>query len=161
AALQALHTGSRDQHVRISWLGDSHTAADLWTHKVRRELQGRFGVGGPGFVHLGLKQSRHSQLKLDVLGSWQRLPTQPSRTQPLLDGVFGLGGMRAVAKHRARCKARLLSGAVAGSARWQIGYRLPPGASFELSLGEQRRTYSSTPTTRALVQQLSFEVAAE
>ena len=93
--LQQLDQGTRDDHVRAVWLGDSHTAADLWTHVVRQALQGRFGVGGPGFLQLGLKQTRHTQVQTDVFGSWQRLPTQPSRTQPFADGVFGLSGMRA------------------------------------------------------------------
>jgi lysophospholipase L1-like esterase len=35
---------------RVMVLGDSHTASDLFTAVMRRELQARFGAGGPGFV---------------------------------------------------------------------------------------------------------------
>lgn len=134
-ALQQLRQGTRDDHVRVVWLGDSHTAADLWTHVVRQALQARFGVGGPGFFQLGLKQTRHSQVQTDVFGSWQRIPSQPSRTQPFADGVFGLSGMRATAKDGAGFKARIRQGAVVGKARWSLHYRAPERAAFQLKLG--------------------------
>src|SRR5690606_13635011 len=38
AALRALERG-QGETVRITWLGDSHTAADFWTGEIRRRLQ--------------------------------------------------------------------------------------------------------------------------
>jgi lysophospholipase L1-like esterase len=38
------------QTVRVLQFGDSHTAADYWTGRVRSRLQARFGDGGPGCI---------------------------------------------------------------------------------------------------------------
>src|SRR5687767_11433326 len=43
AALQQLGAGTRSQHVRVLWLGDSHTAADYLSGAVRTALAERFG----------------------------------------------------------------------------------------------------------------------
>lgn len=141
--LRALSDGQRNRHVRITWLGDSHTTADLWTHEVRRRLQARFGIGGPGFVHVGLKRFRHSQVKTDVIGKWQQSPGQPARTQPFLDGIFGLGGVRAAAKDRAIARVRPYQSAFSGLATWRIFYRTPAGASFRVELGQYAQTLKS------------------
>src|SRR5215204_3556240 len=58
AALAGLEAKSRDDHVRIVWYGDSHTAADYLTGTVRRRLETRFGAGGPGFVRVGTSPYR-------------------------------------------------------------------------------------------------------
>ncbi len=36
--------------VRILHFGDSHTAADFWTGRLRERLQARYGNGGPGIL---------------------------------------------------------------------------------------------------------------
>nr|WP_320133432.1 GDSL-type esterase/lipase family protein [uncultured Holophaga sp.] len=36
--------------VRILHFGDSHTAADFWTGRIRAQLQARYGDGGPGLI---------------------------------------------------------------------------------------------------------------
>lgn len=157
-ALRALELGSRHNHVHVVWLGDSHTAADLWTEGVRHTLQARFGVGGPGFFHLGLKQTRHSQVKTDVVGSWQRLPTQPARTEPFLDGVFGLSGVRATAKDGAAFKAKLRAGAVVGKARWSIHYRAPARSAFQLKLGAHSELVRGSAASATAIQYFEREV---
>lgn len=161
AALTELGSGKRERHVHVVWLGDSHTAADLWTHAVRRALQGRFAVGGPGFVHLGLKRTRHSQVRTDVLGSWQRLPTQPSRTQPFADGIFGLGGMRATAKDGAIAKARPRTGVLVGPARWRLFYRTPDKSSFQVQLGEHSQVVRASAPGNSDIQRLDLEAPAD
>src|SRR5208282_2138436 len=80
-------------HVRVAWLGDSHGAADLWSGPLRAALQARFGDGGPGFVHVGYKASRHEQVKVELKGRWAATPQQPSVGTRTGDGVFGLGGV--------------------------------------------------------------------
>jgi lysophospholipase L1-like esterase len=160
-SLQQLQQGTRSDHVRVVWLGDSHTAADLWTHVVRQALQGRFGVGGPGFFQLGLKQTRHSQVQTDVLGSWQRVPGQPSRTQPFADGVFGLSGMRAVAKDGAGFKARLRQGAVVGKARWSLRYRAPERSAFQLKLGAHAEVIRGSRGSATEIQHFDRELEPE
>lgn len=124
SALQELEAKKRGEHVRILWLGDSHTQADFWTHAVRRSLQRRFGNGGPGFVFLGLRTYRHSGFHLSVDGAWNRQPSAPSHVRRQDDGVFGLGGMRTIARPTARIRLTLREGAGEGSIRWEVAYRL-------------------------------------
>src|SRR5450432_2962874 len=62
ADLAGLEQHKRKAPVRVLWLGDSHTAADYLTGALRARLQTRFGAAGPGFVRLGVKPYRHSQV---------------------------------------------------------------------------------------------------
>lgn len=152
-ALQELRTGARQEHVRVLWLGDSHTAADFWTHSVRQPLQRRFGEGGAGLVLLGLKMYRHSMANLSRTGKWRTMPRTPSATRPHSDGVLGLGGQAAAPISRdasARIDlARALDWAK-GPLRWEVLYRLPhatskfnvrsgPDVSVEVSHGAGQR----------------------
>jgi lysophospholipase L1-like esterase len=50
AALRTLATPGGDRVVRVMHFGDSHTAADYWTGRIRARLQARFGDGGPGLI---------------------------------------------------------------------------------------------------------------
>src|SRR5688572_20653132 len=95
AALHELAQHKRDRHVRVLWLGDSHTAADFMTDAVRAPLQQRFGVGGPGFVRLGVKHYRHAAARVVARGEWRKIPAEPSATRQHAGAVFGLGGMGA------------------------------------------------------------------
>ena len=49
-ALADARAGKRLEPVRIMHFGDSHTAADVLTAEIRRQLQQDFGDGGPGFI---------------------------------------------------------------------------------------------------------------
>lgn len=76
--------------VRVLHFGDSHTAADYWTGRIRERLQQRFGNGGPGLLMAG--------------GSWRGYPHAGARIvngrkweaaslrDPLDDGLVGLAG---------------------------------------------------------------------
>lgn len=139
AALHAIDQGDRDEHVRVLWFGDSHTAADFWTHAVRQQLQSRFGAGGAGLVLPGLKY-RHGLARLSRSGKWQMLPRSPAATWPQGDGSFGLAGV--VAVPLARNAAAVLQ-PVAGSqwarggVRWQVLYRPTSAASaFRIRAGD-------------------------
>ncbi len=101
--MQAQH----DDDVRVLWFGDSHTAADYMTDRVRRGLQERFGSGGPGFVRIGLANYRHAGLKVSRDGAWRIEPHPPARRSRQDDGVFGLGGLRAVGEASARARLEL------------------------------------------------------
>ncbi len=52
-ALQALRNGQQ-QHVRIIQIGDSHTAGDRFTGRLRALFQGAYGSAGPGAMVAGL-----------------------------------------------------------------------------------------------------------
>jgi lysophospholipase L1-like esterase len=49
----AIDTGDNQQTVRVLQFGDSHTAADMFTGRMRILLQQRFGNGGAGFTFAG------------------------------------------------------------------------------------------------------------
>lgn len=93
AALWALETKARRDHVRVVWLGDSHGQADFWSGRLRSLLQKRFGDGGPGYVALGYKNYRHDRALLEVNGKWRMRPKQPASARREDDGVFGLAGL--------------------------------------------------------------------
>src|SRR6185295_11830392 len=95
-ALAALEAKSRRDHVRVLWLGDSHTAADFMTGALRRKLSLRFGAGGPGLVRLGTSPYRHDGVKLVREGRWRLEPDPPSRRTVEGDTALGYFGMRAV-----------------------------------------------------------------
>lgn len=96
SALRALEDGKRTDHVRIVWLGDSHTAADFWTGAVRRVLQKAHGNGGPGFVHVGWAGAgyRHDGTRGIPGSTWRITPAAYAQSILIDDGVFGLGGVR-------------------------------------------------------------------
>jgi len=136
AGLAGLEARTRTSSVRIVWLGDSHTAADYLTGALRTRLQKRFGVGGPGFVRVGLKPYRHSQVRWSCDGPWKIEPVPPARRTSFDDGVFGLGGMRALPEGgAAQASFELTPASVLGRARWQLWFSLKPGASFRVTLG--------------------------
>lgn len=145
AQLRELEAGTRTSHVRVLWMGDSHTAADFWTHVVRKELQKRFGAGGPGFVHIAVKHYRHSQALASHEGKWRTEPRNPAVSTRVEDGVFGLGGIRASFKDgSARAKVRLLESAVSKEASWDLMYRLPTAATrFKVTLAGKAHQLTS------------------
>src|SRR2546430_8020146 len=49
-ALTDVRSGRRLEPVRIMHFGDSHTAADVLTAQIRRDLQQNFGDGGTGWI---------------------------------------------------------------------------------------------------------------
>jgi lysophospholipase L1-like esterase len=73
---------TREQHgsLRILQIGDSHTAADLFTGELRRQLQARYGDGGPGYVDIGEPHPgvRSAALKVSVSDGWEYNALQKS-----------------------------------------------------------------------------------
>ncbi len=125
--LAKLQRGTRRDHLRILVLGDSHTAADLWTGTLRRDLQARFGDGGPGFLHLGVAGSRHDALKISQDGHTATEPRTPSSLEGIGDGVLGLG---VVLARPSKKKLTLLvtpRAPIEGPLRWQVCAR--PGSA--------------------------------
>lgn len=88
--LTALASG-QSKHAVILQIGDSHTAADYLTGRLRQRLQARFGNGGRGLLPPGVPYPhyRAEQLKASQMGSWQVL----SSNKPLPDAIpFGVTG---------------------------------------------------------------------
>lgn len=162
AALAALTSGERSAPVRVAWLGDSHTAADFWTDSVRKQMGARYGVGGPGFVYVGLSRYRHASLAIEVDGKWSQLPSQPASSSPLKDPTLGLGGIRtAPVSADARVRLRLREGALKGQARWSLWYRMPDSASrLGVSLGGDERRVTARRVGEVEQLQLSGPASA-
>lgn len=135
-ALRALEGRARDRHVRVLWLGDSHTNADFLSGAVRSELQRRFGDGGPGFVRIGTKPYRHDGVKLARDGSWNVDPDPPARRNLQDDGVFGLGGTRAEPASGALFSLQAVASGATGAApaRFDLAYSLPGQSALQLEL---------------------------
>ncbi len=145
-ALNELRAGQRKEPVRVLWLGDSHTSADFTTDVVRGALWQRYGVGGPGFVRLGVQPYRHARVRLEHGGRWQRRPEQPSRRSLVADGVFGLCGMRSVPEAGAWASVKLRGSDLAADAevRFTLLYRLPKGAELGVRLGKKSLVLDET-----------------
>lgn len=138
AGLAALEAKTRTDHVRVLWLGDSHTAADYMTGAFRRRLSASFGVGGPGLVRLGVGAYRHTGVKLVREGRWRVEPTPPSSRSTEGDTALGFAGMRSIpADARARVEARIDARFVSDPVRYELLFDLPPGANFRVRLGKQ------------------------
>jgi lysophospholipase L1-like esterase len=145
-ALRQLSNGGRTQHVRVLWLGDSHTNADFLSGSVRAALGERFGDGGPGFVRIGTRPYRHDGVKIGRDGNWNVDPDPPARRARQDDGVFGIGGTRAVPAPGASFSLQALAtpGTTDEAASFELSYMLPAGSSFELSLGAKRARVDAT-----------------
>ncbi|MBY0506427.1 MAG: hypothetical protein K2X03_21080 [Bryobacteraceae bacterium] len=74
--------------LRIVQFGDSHTAADEWTHTLRGAFQLRFGDGGAGFVGAGRATYRRLDLRTTNSAGW-RLQGNLSASS---DGRHGIAG---------------------------------------------------------------------
>ncbi len=135
-ALTALQKGTRKTHVRVLWLGDSHTNADFLSGTMRSALADGFGDGGPGFVRIGTRPYRHEGVKVSRDGRWNVDPDPPARRAVQDDGVFGLAGTRAVPEAGASFSVQSSAREAAGDAAagFELSYTLPPGASFSVEL---------------------------
>lgn len=141
-ALQALEHGTRHGHVRVLWLGDSHTNADFLSGAVRSALGQRFGDGGPGFLRLGTKPYRHEGVKVVRDGNWNVDPDPPARRALQDDGVFGLSGTRAEPKLGASFSLQVTArgDAATAPARFDLSYTVPRGSSFGLKWAEHEQS---------------------
>jgi lysophospholipase L1-like esterase len=149
--LAGLEQHKRKVPVRVLWLGDSHTAADYLTGALRARLQARFGAAGPGFVRIGVKPYRHTQVRWSCDGPWRVEPAQPSRRAPFDDGVLGLSGMRTFPDEApAQAGFELSPGTAHGELHWQLWFSLPAGASFRVSLGGGSQVISRSSATPEL-----------
>jgi lysophospholipase L1-like esterase len=165
AGLAGLQAKTRSEHVRVLWLGDSHTAADYMTGAFRRRLAAQYGGGGPGLLRLGVGAYRHAGVKLVREGRWRVEPTPPSSRSAEGDAALGFTGMRSVpADARARVEARIDPRFVADPVRYQLLFDLPSGSSFRVRLGKQSTLVNSKTDFERIVNspllRLHFEAAA-
>jgi lysophospholipase L1-like esterase len=132
AGLRGLEKKTRSEHVRVTWLGDSHGAADFWSGTLRTALQKRFGSGGVGFVNVGSKSYRHDAVTMDIKGKWRLRPKGPSTTLVTGDGIWGLSGMLfSGAEGSPHATLTVTETPPLASPSWDLCYRLK-GKSDEL-----------------------------
>lgn len=95
AALAELEDGSADGPVVVVQLGDSHTAGDRFSGRIRERLQRRFGDAGRGMLPPGVpfEYYRPTGVEVTQSGGW-RIANSFDRDE---GGVFGLSGFRAEA----------------------------------------------------------------
>lgn len=155
SSLEDMAAGKRESPLRVLWWGDSHTAADFLTDPVREHLQSLVRDGGPGFFRLGLKGYRHDDVRLSMNGRWRKAPILPAQRTRVLDGVFGLGGIRTLPAAGASAVAELRN-ASEDSYVWTLSYRLPAGAQLEVQLGDDVHRLKSSPETESEIRSDSW-----
>lgn len=84
------------QQVRILQLGDSHTAADFMSGRLRERLQSQFGHAGRGLLPPGLpyRGIRQAGFKLNASGRWD----YENSLNPRHDGPYGIAGFNATSQ---------------------------------------------------------------
>lgn len=96
AALAGTEAGTRDRPVHILQIGDSHTAGDRITGKLRVDLQRRFGRAGRGVLPPGVPYDGYAPYQVTVgQRGWviENAPLQPPAGAPT--PRTGLAGTRA------------------------------------------------------------------
>lgn len=92
AQLQALESGQRSQPVTIIHLGDSHTAGDKFSGRLRQLFQDRFGAAGRGTMPPGVPFDYYQPTLVSVeqSGDW----VVDSSFGADHSGIFGISGFR-------------------------------------------------------------------
>lgn len=91
-ALQSLETGNSREPLVILQLGDSHTANDAMSGRMRQLFQERFGAAGRGWLPPGIpfKYYRPNQITVTQEGAWEVVNSFERKGE----GPFGLTGYR-------------------------------------------------------------------
>jgi len=84
------------RQVHILQLGDSHTAADFMSGRLRERLQSQFGHAGRGLLPAGLpyRGIRQAGFKVNATGRWD----YENSLNPRHDGPYGIAGFNATSR---------------------------------------------------------------
>jgi len=85
--------GDAGERVRLSFYGASHTSADWWTGRIRRELQDRWGDLGHGFVLPAALYSGYRGQDVNLCRSSGWRADWAGRRGGRDDGLLGFAGM--------------------------------------------------------------------
>ncbi len=117
---EALDRTSRGGGVtRVVQLGDSHTAADLFTAALRADLCGAFGNAGPGLLYAKepWRWYRRHGVEMDSSTGWRVVGLSSG------DGLYGVGGVAAESN-----KAGEFVRISADAERFEVSLLARPGA---------------------------------
>ncbi len=147
-ALAAVEAGERTRPVHVLQIGDSHTAGDRITGKLRAELQNRFGRAGRGVLAPGLPYDGYAPFHV-VVGSagWvtQLAPLQPPAGAP--SPRVGLSGARSTGVGEAVMGFELEAGAAAATVG-VCGRALGPGPGLAVEANGVSRAMDFNGTGR-------------
>jgi lysophospholipase L1-like esterase len=156
-ALAGTEAGRRNRPVHILQIGDSHTAGDRITGKLRVELQRRFGRAGRGVLPPGVPYDGYAPMQVQV-GSvgWatEQAPLQPPGGVP--SPQVGLSGVRSTGAGEAVMGFVLDPGAEA-MVIGVCGRALGPGPSLSVEFNGVGRemTFGETPACHEMALQRS------
>lgn len=96
-ALAATETGRPGAPVHIVQIGDSHTAGDRITGRVRAALQGRFGDAGRGVLAPGVPYDGYSPMQVEVTATgWTTTLAPLARPGGFVTAGVGLTGVQSI-----------------------------------------------------------------
>ncbi|MBK7538869.1 MAG: hypothetical protein IPI49_26585 [Myxococcales bacterium] len=163
SGLRAAESGAADGRVLISIFGDSHTAGDRMTARLRRELAARFGDAGRGLVAMGKPPFRHyyqTDVRYGSSGKWKvAVGGRREDSEP-----FGLAGLRmSTSDRRAQSWVETCAECASGGkvARFELLYWAAPGAAkLRVRVDEERwRTLAAPTAERSHAARVSIAVA--
>jgi lysophospholipase L1-like esterase len=132
-ALAQVAQGRAQQPVLVMQFGDSHTAANFFTARLRALFQARYGAVGPGRMPPGgvaPSYTRPPQVQVEQQGQWQAASALRSTTP----GPFGVAGWR-LRGQGAGSRLVLRSTEPDGFDRFTLDVLVQPdGGSFRLAL---------------------------
>ena len=135
-ALSATEQGGRDAPVRILQLGDSHTAGDRITGKLRAALQARFGSAGRGVLPAGAPHDGYAPFQVEMEPRGWTVERVPLRALAQPGPAFGPGAVRALAVPGAELTLRLEPGAEADRVA-VCGWPRGPGEGLAVDVGDE------------------------
>ena len=127
-AWDAAERGDRTGRALMLFFGDSHTAGDSMTSRLRTTLQAKFGDAGRGLVAAGRPPARHyyqRDVKYGVSGSWRAaVGGKNGDSEP-----FGVAGLRVYGSQKgAQLWVETCADCIAGTkvAQFEILYQAAP-----------------------------------
>ena len=146
-ALASLEAGNRTAPVVILQIGDSHTANDSFSGRLRELFQARFGDAGRGVLPPGVPYRDHRPARVSVTTQGWTVISSYRRES---SGPFGITGLR---QHADGDAAMTLSAAESGDLdRAEIEVLNQPGGGTidaEFDTGERAAIVTAAPVEQA------------